>query len=158
GHTISDDGLTVTFKLHEGVKFHDGSPLISDDVVWSFHRLLNVKKGPAGAFLAVLDPSRITAPDSTTVEFKLKQPYAPFLAATPLVAILNRRVIEPNIKDNDWGEAWLASNSAGSGCYVPDSSTYQPVQQLDLKRNRDHFMGWSHNPSPIETVRRRSIL
>jgi peptide/nickel transport system substrate-binding protein len=158
GHTVSDDGLTVTFKLKDGVKFHDGSPLTAEDVVWSFHRLLHVKKGPAAAFLSVLDSNGITAPDPTTVVFKLKQPYAPFLAATPLVAILNRRAIEPNIKDNDWGQAWLASNSAGSGSYILDPSTYQPVQQIDLKRNPDHFMGWNQNKSPIEIVRRRSIL
>jgi peptide/nickel transport system substrate-binding protein len=158
GHTVSEDGLTVTFKLHDGIKFHDGSPLTSEDVVWTFHRLLNVKKGPAAAFLAVLDSNSITAPDLTTVVFKLKQPYAPFVAATPLVAILNRRVIEPNVKDNDWGQAWLASNSAGSGCYILDPSTYQPVQQIDMKRNPNHFMGWGHNKSPIEIVRRRNIL
>ncbi|SHH72666.1 ABC transporter substrate-binding protein [Bradyrhizobium erythrophlei] len=158
GHTVSDDGLIVTFKLHEGVKFHDGSPLTSEDVVWTFHRLLNVKKGPAAAFLTVLDPNGITAPDPTTVVFKLKRPYAPFLAATPLVAILNRRVIEPKAKDNDWGQAWLTSNSAGSGSYILDPTTYQPVQQIDLKRNHDHFMGWGHNKSPIEIVRRRNIL
>lgn len=158
GHTISEDGSTVTVKLHDGVKFHDGSPLTSDDVVWSFRRLLSIKKGAAAAFLPVLDAEGISAPDPTTVVFKLKQPYAPFLAAMPLVAILNRRVIEPNVRDNDLGQAWLASNSAGSGCYVPDPGSYQPVQQLDLKRNRDHFMGWNDNPSPIEIVRRRSIM
>jgi peptide/nickel transport system substrate-binding protein len=157
GHTISDDGLTVTFKLHEGVKFHDGSPLTSDDVVWSFQRMLNVKKGPAAAFLPVLDPSSVTASDPTTVVFKLKHPYAPFVAATPLVAILNRRLVEANVKDNDWGQAWLASNSAGSGSYIPDPSSYQPVQQIDLKRNPDHFMGWSDNKSPIAIVRKRTI-
>jgi peptide/nickel transport system substrate-binding protein len=157
GHTISDDKLTVTFKLREGVKFHDGSPLTSDDVVWTFHRLLSVKKGAASAFLPVLEANGVTAPDPTTVEFKLKQPYAPFVSATPLVAILNRRMVESQAKDNDWGQAWLASNSAGSGCYIPDPASYQPVQQLDMKRNHDHFMGWSDNPSPIETVRRRTI-
>jgi peptide/nickel transport system substrate-binding protein len=158
GHTVSDDGLTVTFRLHEGVKFHDGSPLTSEDVVWSFRRLLTIKKGPASAFLAVLDADGISAPDPTTVVFKLKAPYAPFLSATPLVAILNRKLLEAKVKDNDWGQAWLASNSAGSGCYILDSSTYQPVQQIDLKRNRDQFMGWNHNKTPIEIVRRRNIL
>jgi peptide/nickel transport system substrate-binding protein len=158
GHSASDDGLTITFKLRDGVKFHDGSPLTAEDVVWSFHRLLNVKKGAASAFLPVLDPNNVTAPDPTTVVFKLKQPYAPFVSATPLVAIVNRRLIEPQIKDNDWGQAWLASNSAGSGSYVPDPGSYQPAQQLDMKRNSNHFMGWAHNTSPIEIVRRRDIL
>jgi peptide/nickel transport system substrate-binding protein len=67
-------------------------------------------------------------------------------------------VIEPNVRDNDWGQAWLASNSAGSGSYILDPSTYQPVQQIDMKRNPNHFKGWGHNKSPIEIVRRRNIL
>ena len=157
GHTVSEDGTTVEFKLRDGVKFHDGNPLTSADVVWSYQRMLNVKKGPAAAFLPVLDPSSVTAPDARTVVFRLKKPYAPFVAATPLVAIVNRRLIEPNIKDNDWGQAWLASNAAGSGLTSLDISTYQPVQQIDLKRNHDHFMGWSDNKSPIEIVRKRTI-
>src|ERR1700754_3312010 len=53
-HTVADGGLTVTFKLHDGAKFHDGNPLTSDDVVWSFRRMLAIKKGPAAAFLPVL--------------------------------------------------------------------------------------------------------
>lgn len=158
GHTVSDDGLTWTFKVREGVKFHDGSLLTADDVVWSFQRVLAIKRGPASAFLPILDAGSVTAPDTTTVQFKLKQAYAPFLAAIPLVVILNKRLVEANIKDNDWGQAWLASNSAGSGAYVLDPATYQPVQQADLKRFPDHFMGWGHNPTPVEIVRKRNIL
>src|ERR1700753_4243089 len=68
-----------------------------------------------------------------------------------------RRVIEPNVKEVDGGQAWLASNAAGSGSYIPDISSYQPVQQIDLKRNPDHFMGWADNKSPIDIVRKRTI-
>ncbi len=157
GHTVSEDGLTWTFKLRDNVKFHDGTPLTADDVVWSFQRLLAIKRGAASAFLPVLDPKDVTAPDKTTVVFKLKHAYVPFLSAIPLVAIVNRKVIEPNIKDNDWGQAWLSSNSAGSGAYVLDPSTYQPVQQADLNRNPDHFIGWSDNKKPVDIVRRRNI-
>jgi peptide/nickel transport system substrate-binding protein len=157
-HTVSDDGLTWTFKIRDGVKFHDGSPLTAEDVVWSFQRLLNIKKGAASAFLPVLDPAHVTAPDKSTVVFKLKHPYVPFLSATPLVAIVNRRILDANAKNGDWGQAWLASNSAGSGPYILDPASYQPVQQLDMKRNAEHFLGWSSNKSPVDIVRRRNIL
>ena len=158
GHTVSEDGLTWTFKLNDNVKFHDGSPITAEDVVWSFQRLLGIKRGAASAFLPVLDPANVTAPDKSTVVFKLKHPYVPFMSAIPLVAIVNRRVIEPNVKDNDWGTAWLSSHSAGSGVYVLDPETYKPVQQVDLKRYAAHFKGWGHNSSPVEIVRRRNIL
>lgn len=157
-HTVSDDGLTWTFKIRDGIKFHDGSPLAAEDIVWTFQRLLNMKKGAASAFLPVLDPSGVTAPDKGTVVFKLKHPYVPFLSATPLVAIVNRRVLDANAKDGDWGQAWLSSNSAGSGPYILDAATYQPVQQLDLKRFGEHFLGWNDNKAPVDIVRRRNIL
>ena len=72
---VSDDGLTWTFKVREGVKFHSGKDFSSADVVWSFKRLLDEKTGSgARAVLEFLDPDGITAPDATTVVFKTKNP------------------------------------------------------------------------------------
>jgi len=154
-HTVSDDGLTWTVKLKSGVTFHDGSPLKAQDVVYSFQRLLKMGRGPAGAFKPVLAPENVTATDDTTVSFKLNKPYAPFFAALPLVAIVNPRVVEANVKDGDYGSAWLSSNDAGSGAYRVDPATYQPRVSLDLKRFPEHFYGWSDNPKPIEMVKSR---
>ena len=99
----------------------------------------------------------MSAPERHTVRFQLKQPYAPFLATIPLVSVMNPRAIAPHVRDNDWGAAWLSSNAAGSGAYVLDPATYRPLEQLDLRRNPDHFLGWDHNPRPIDIVRCRNI-
>ncbi|WP_422002268.1 ABC transporter substrate-binding protein [Reyranella sp.] len=157
GYTVSDDGLTWTFKLVPNAKFHDGSPLTSADVVYSFQRLLGMKRGPAGAFLPVLKPDKVTAPDPQTVKFVLDKPYAPFLAAIPLVAIVSEKQVKEHVKDNDFGTAWLSANDAGSGAYSLDASTYRPREALDLKRNKDHFKGWSDNPKPIDLVKSRPV-
>src|SRR5581483_10674915 len=101
-HTVSADGLTWEFKLRPGAKFHDGSEITADDVVYSFKRVLAIGKAPAGAFKPVLKPDNITAVDKSTVKFVLDRPYAPFLAAIPIVMIVNPRVVKPHEKDGDW--------------------------------------------------------
>src|ERR671915_617308 len=73
--TVSDDYLTYTFKLHEGVKFHDGSDLTSADVKASLEKIIFPPEG-------VVSPRRsyyqmvkgIEAPDPRTVVFRLHHP------------------------------------------------------------------------------------
>ncbi len=152
GHTASADGLTWEFALRPDAKFHDGSTVTAADVVYSFQRVLALGKAPASAFLPILKPEHITAPDATTVRFVLERPYGPFLAAIPIVAIVNPRAIKPNEKAGDWGAAWLGSNEAGSGAYTLDPASYTPIERLDLHRFGQHFYGWADNPHPVDTV------
>lgn len=83
GWTISPDGTGYTFRLRRGVRFHNGAPLTSADVLWTWQRYLN----PAtqwrcqGEFAGqghakIVD---ISAPDEFTVVFKLDKPSALFL-------------------------------------------------------------------------------
>src|SRR3954469_18293265 len=60
-HTVSADGLSWDFTLRPDIKFHDGSAMTAEDVVYSFRRLLTMKRGPAAAFTPVLTPERVTA-------------------------------------------------------------------------------------------------
>jgi peptide/nickel transport system substrate-binding protein len=151
-HTVSQDGKTWEFKLRPDAKFHDGSEVTAEDVVYSFRRVLAIGKAPSGAFKPVLKPDNITAPDKHTVRFVLDQAYAPFLSAVPIVMIVNPRVLKANEANNDWAATWLASNAAGSGAYKLDASTYRPLERVDLERNADHFLGWSDNPKAPEVV------
>lgn len=72
------DPLTYIFHLHHGVKFHDGRPLTSRDVKWSFDSLLQgkVRSTKAAAYRFV---DRVEAPDDYTVVFHLKEPFATLL-------------------------------------------------------------------------------
>ncbi|MBV8406593.1 MAG: ABC transporter substrate-binding protein [Alphaproteobacteria bacterium] len=151
-HTVSDDGLQWEFKLRSGLKFHDGSPLTSEEVVYSFRRVLALALAPAGAFLKVLKPENVTAPDPLLVRFKLETSYAPFFAAIPSICIVNPRVIKANEKDGDWGKTWLASNGAGSGAYRIIPTGYRPLEYLDLEINDGHFLGWADNPKPVRKI------
>ncbi len=72
------DPLTYIFHLRRGVKFHDGRPLTSRDVKWTFDSLLqgNIRSTKAAAYSLV---DHIEAPDELTVVFHLKQPFATLL-------------------------------------------------------------------------------
>lgn len=77
--TVSDDGLTYTFKLHENVKWHDGKPFTSKDVIFSTTKFLPEVHSRARANFARCES--ITAPDDHTVVFKLKEPFPAFIRA-----------------------------------------------------------------------------
>src|SRR5215475_9663011 len=60
-HTVSPDGLTYTFKLRRGAKFHDGAEVTADDVVYSMERILALKKGAASLLATMIAPGATKA-------------------------------------------------------------------------------------------------
>ncbi len=72
------DPLTYIFHLHHGVQFHDGRPLTSRDVKWTFDSLMQgkVRSAKASTYRFV---DRIEAPDDFTVVFRMKEPDAALL-------------------------------------------------------------------------------
>ncbi|HET8756491.1 MAG TPA: ABC transporter substrate-binding protein [Solirubrobacteraceae bacterium] len=74
---VSDDRLTWTFELRDGVTFHDGSTFDAADVVYSFNRIIDDELANAFRFATV---KRVRAVDDDTVEIRLKQPTPNLLA------------------------------------------------------------------------------
>ncbi|MCP5157460.1 MAG: ABC transporter substrate-binding protein [Ectothiorhodospiraceae bacterium] len=139
-HTVSDDGLKYTFKLREGAKFHDGSPVEASDVVYSIERILALKKGAAALYIGVIEPGSTRALDPRTVEFNLSKASAIFLATVPEIHVVNAELVKKNEKDGDWGSAWLSKNDAGSGSYR--LKRFDPAVGFQAERFADHFLGW----------------
>ncbi|GGM46966.1 ABC transporter substrate-binding protein [Microbacterium saperdae] len=78
-YQVSDDGLTYTFTLNDGIAFHDGTALTSADVVASYETVRTDATVQGNAEFASV--ASITAPDATTVEIVLTEPNQNFLFA-----------------------------------------------------------------------------
>jgi peptide/nickel transport system substrate-binding protein len=74
--TVSKDGKVITFKLRDGVKWHDGKPFTSADVAYTFQKLSPLHPRASAVFKNV---QSIDTPDPLTVVITLKQPYGPFI-------------------------------------------------------------------------------
>jgi len=102
--TMAPDGLTYTFTLHEGVKFHDGSPLTSADIKATFERIANPPEGVISVRKErFADVAGIETPDPLTVVFKLKAVNASFMAllASPFNCVYSAAKLKQNPKYPD---------------------------------------------------------
>ncbi len=111
--TISADQKSYAFKIHKGVKFHDGSTLTSRDIKATFDRIFFPPSGVISvrkALYAVV--MKVEAPDDHTVIFHLKSPSASFLA---MLAALYNYIYKADILAKD--PRWYEKNVMGSGPY-----------------------------------------
>ena len=77
--TVSEDGLTYSFALRDGLTFHNGDPLKAADIVYTYERTTDPDfASPHANKLALVES--VDTPDDLTVEFTLSAPFAPFLA------------------------------------------------------------------------------
>jgi peptide/nickel transport system substrate-binding protein len=129
----TDDGKTYTFKIGEGVKFHDGSPLTGADVAASWDEIIHPPKGvlsPRESWYQMVDT--VTAPDPTTVVFHLKFATSAFL---PALANPYGWIYKKAILDTD--PRWYEKNILGSGPFKFDS--YEIGQSIKGVRNPDYY-------------------
>lgn len=153
---VSEDGTVFTFKLREGVTWHDGEPFTAADVLFTFERILTPATGArlhtnflvidgAEAFAAgeADTVSGIEALSDYEVQFTLKEPSAIFLVD---LAITNGHTILPkHAVESIAPEAWATSEYAtrkpypGLGPYMFD--VYETDQYFDLVANPNYFRG-----------------
>jgi peptide/nickel transport system substrate-binding protein len=129
----TDDGKTYTFKIRDGVKFHDGSPLAAADVAASWDEIIHPPKGvlsPRESWYQMVDT--VTAPDPTTVVFRLKFATAAFL---PALANPYGWIYKKAILDQD--PRWYEKNILGSGPFK--FSSYEIGQSIKGVRNPDYY-------------------
>jgi peptide/nickel transport system substrate-binding protein len=131
---IAADGLTYTFKLRQGIRFHDGAPLTSADVKATYEKIVfppaGVRSIRKNAYAAV---TSIEAPDASTIVFKLKHPSASLQdnLASPWNVIYPKKYLE---KDPNY----FKTNIVGSGPFKFKSHTRGST--FEGERNPDYFI------------------
>ena len=131
--TTSADGKQVTVKIRSGVKFHNGDPLTSADVKYTFDRIIDPKTAAvARSFFG--DVNTVTAPDASTVVFDLKTPNAALIAymAHPNTGIVSKKIGEANA-DLSKKETAIGSGPFKLAEWVPDNF-------MRFAANKDYYV------------------
>ena len=129
----TDGGKTWTFKIRDGVKFHDGTPLTAEDVVASWKKIVFPPDGvvsPRQSNFMMVDA--IEAPDPHTVVFRLKFATDAFLPALadPYAWIYSKKKLDQDIH-------WYEKNIMGSGPFK--FVAYETGQSIRGERNPDYY-------------------
>ena len=154
--TVSDDGLTYTFKLKPGIKFASGNPITAEDVAWSFERVVKLDKSPAfilTQFGLTGDnvAEKAKAVDEGTFVFTVDKAYAPSFVLNCLTAtvgaVLDKKLVmehaeatTPNDEykyDTDFGYAWMKTHYAGSGPFT--IRDWRANEIVVMERNENYY-------------------
>jgi peptide/nickel transport system substrate-binding protein len=135
--STSDDGLTWTFTIRQGVTFHSGRTLTAEDVKASIDRTMQVNGGAAYIWGPV---KSIDAPSADTVVFNLKYP-----APIDLIASADYAAYIFDTKaagGQDLGKWFEQGHEAGTGPYTLESWNKGQETELRLKAYTDYWGGW----------------
>jgi peptide/nickel transport system substrate-binding protein len=129
-YTVSEDGLTYTFTLRDGLFWHDGQPLTSADVVFTIEKVqdktLEIKSPRRASWEGVT----VQAVDPRTVTFTLKQPYAPFLENTTM-GIIPKHIWE-SVPNAEFDVSFYNVEPIGSGPYRINKVVYEDSKGLPV--------------------------
>ena len=133
--TISEDGLTYTFTLKQGVKFHDGTSLDADAVRINLERILDPANNSAKAAQLLGPVSTVSVIDATHVAVVLSEPFAPLLdgLSQPYVGIASPTAL------TEWDSLTYQFHQVGTGPYK--FVEYVVNDRLVLERNPDYAWG-----------------
>jgi peptide/nickel transport system substrate-binding protein len=145
---VADDAnKMITFTLRDGVKFSSGNPLRAEDVVYSWKRVVVLNKAPAFILTQLgWTPDNfdtMVKADGNKVVVKYTGDFSSafvlnILAARP-ASVVDGITVQSHDEKGDMGNAWLKSNSAGTGPFI--LKTFRPAEILNLSANPGYFGG-----------------
>ena len=156
--TVSSDGLTYTFKLRTGIKFHDGTDFNADAVVYNYNRWQNFPAGDLqtaayyygavfGGFGTASNVASVTAPDEQTVVIALKTPQSNFELASTLAVfgIQSEAALKAGnadttpISSNKYAQGQLpqGQDMVGTGPFI--FKEWVPTDHVTLVKNPNYW-------------------
>ena len=144
----SEDGLTWTFHLNKDAKWHDGKPVTSEDVAYTFNRILDEEQGLYIDYVKQIES--IETPDKHTVVFTTKEPSVQMLSM--YVYILPKHIWEDVPADET--KSFKNEPAIGSGPF--QAVEWKEGQFARLKANPDYFRGApKHRRDHLPVLRQR---
>ena len=143
GWTAAEDGLTYTIDLPADVRFSDGAPFSSADVLFSFEAVYDAAlSSPVGDSLRVGgEPLAVKAPDARTVVVTFPTAFGPGLRLLDNLTILPRHLLAASLADGSLASAWGVTAApdeiVGLGPFVLDD--YVPGQRMVFSRNPEYW-------------------
>jgi ABC-type transport system substrate-binding protein len=153
---VSDDGMTYTFHLKDGIKFHSGKALTSEDVRWTWERWRTESGTCYSYYLDFVDT--IETPDEKTVVVNMSKPDNNFLVnmTVPVASIMNKDAIEQAEADN---KVYGVEVVDGTGPFKLEE--YVASDYLKMTRNDDYTWGSSifenQGPAHISGIKVRFV-
>jgi len=157
---IGDGGRSITFHLRHGVKWFDGEPFTSRDVVFTLHTIYDPKVPNSVRPILTIDgkPLGIEAPDAYTVKMTLPRPFAPLLYSIGF-DILPAHVLEKALESGQFNRTWGIDTPPekiiGLGPYR--MTRYVPAQFVEFARNPDYWMKDEHG-APLPRLNGQMLL
>lgn len=150
----ADEQKTWTFKIRNGIKFHDGTTMTVDDIIWTFKKIMADAKSPVRPYLTQVQS--IEKLDGNRIQFKLGSPFVTFDRQVTLVSVVPQKAYET------LGAQQFSLNPVGSGPFkvkrwVKDSA-------LELDAFADYWGGKPKvdqvvvKPVPAEASRAAALI
>src|SRR5262249_43088138 len=134
----ANDPLVWTFKLRQGVKFHDGSPFTAKDVIFSIARAPNVPHAPATLSRRVVDIASVEAVDDFTIRIRTKTPTPILPGNLAYIGIVNSKIgMDAAPEDFNNGK-----HAIGTGPYK--FVEFRSGERLVMAANPDYWGGRPH--------------